>query len=199
MTDVNASQEPEFNAPTELVTVFWGSSSETTAIDAVLSSHGFHPFVRDQIIKNIHPFVTGGNVFEVQLQVPTSEAGAAVETLEELRKNFQAPEESDGEEQDHKERSFQQVEQRSRRILWTVVFLIALSPLQLLNPFVGAVALVACIALGVFYRNGVRAAGITPSHHKATVGSLILATALTLYCLFMSFEILRGNIFYGWF
>ena len=69
---------------TELVTIHTAPLTSLLPLEAALRAEGFHPFIADQNIKTIDPFITGGFIFDSRLQVPNFEAEEAVKWLEEV-------------------------------------------------------------------------------------------------------------------
>ena len=63
--------------PQDFVTVFRGSMSAALSLQVSLEAGGLHPIIPGHYTYTIYPFITGGNVFEVKLQTPASEAGSA--------------------------------------------------------------------------------------------------------------------------
>jgi len=69
-------------APRRWVTVSQGSMADVLVLQGLLESNGFPTMLRDMNIKVVDPFITGGNAFAVDLQVPDIDASEALKVLE---------------------------------------------------------------------------------------------------------------------
>jgi hypothetical protein len=68
-------------APRRWVTVSQGSMADVLVLQGLLESNGFPTMLRDMNIKVVDPFITGGNAFAVDLQVPDIDASEALKVL----------------------------------------------------------------------------------------------------------------------
>lgn len=114
-------------------TVFHGTLAEATALRASLGACGVVAYIRDENAKTIDPFITGGNVFMVGLDVPTEQAEAVREFLARNKAERPAPTPEEV-ERARVERMGQQV------ILSTILFLTAPAGIVLLVRYLRAAA-----------------------------------------------------------
>jgi len=151
----------------DLVTVFRGTQAQAVVLQTALGSRGLHPFLKDEVIKSIDPLVTGGNVFDVELQVPAAEVAEAREALSELRES--------GEGGSGEEAADPKLEALGRRIRWSTAafFLIALPSIFFL-PALALVTFAAYCLLAVHYLVQVGKASIRPSFHGINLSCMAL-------------------------
>lgn len=110
------------------LTVAAGSMSEILALRALVEDAGIPTFVPDSMIKVIDPFITGGNVFEMRLQVPADHHAQAAELLARARRSRETQEALQGQdaEQPPEESvpAYGDLERLGRRIRWAAVMFI---------------------------------------------------------------------------
>jgi len=192
------------NTPTghlsTLVTIFRGSQSEALVLKTALESRGLHAFVESQFIKALDPFVTGGNVFEIAVQTPLSEAKAAQEAMRELQQagaQLDQPETETVTELDLDVIATNDSEILGRRLRWgSILFLGVASPIAIfspLSPLAGAAAFLVYGLLAINYFRKVRKAGVVPMGHRITVAIFLFVAILYGGCLAFYFYLLARN------
>lgn len=81
-SEPSPSRTPPRSAPRAWTTVFVGSMSEALVCQGLLESNDVPTHIVDENMKVIDPFVTGGSIFDVQLQVPEDRTVEAKEILD---------------------------------------------------------------------------------------------------------------------
>ena len=69
----------------ELVPVYRGPLPEILALRASLGAEGIETVIRNENIKSIDPFITGGAIFDATLLAPEDAAQEAARSIRELR------------------------------------------------------------------------------------------------------------------
>ena len=136
------------------VTIHEGSSWEVDLLRGALEENDIPAFSPDVNLKTLDPFITGGAVFDRQLQVPEELAGRATELLDDLRLQNRA-ERPPGEEPAPAVETAG-LEAHGRRVCFASLF-----------PFTAPFALAG--AWSYFRRE--RAAGVRARNHALVVGA----------------------------
>lgn len=191
---------PVSDADFEFVTIFRGSQAEVLAMRGLLEGQGFHAHVEGDFIKTLDPFITGGNVFEVELQVPRGEAEEALECLGECREQAaRSPAEAAHENAD--DDAAAGVAPRrvaaavfARRIRWGLALFLSLIPVSVFSPLAGFVGLAIYWIFGIEYLRRVRREGRAPVGHGMTIACLVFATVafLTIWALVIQ-QVIGGS------
>src|SRR5882672_3438115 len=174
--NVQAGERAGPHPSPELVTVFRGSNSEAVVVKTALESRGFHPFLDGQVIPR--PMVAGGNVFEVELKAPASEASAALESMRDFREAaLQAP--VDEVPWEREETVDPETERVGRKLRWaSALFLGAGSLLSFILPLAGLIAFLAYFLYGINYIRLSRKSRLRPLGHRITMYCFSLVTIL---------------------
>lgn len=136
-------------------TVFHGSMAEALVCQGLLESNGVLARILDENIKVIDPFITGGNAFDVQLQVPEPRAPEARELLDYRPE----PEEKSEPREPAEERAFQ----LGLRIRWASI-------LSVTAPY--------ALWLAWPYMTAVKSLGRKPRDHVWTIAALVYSAVL---------------------
>lgn len=143
----------------ELVPVFHGPLSEATILRGALAARGLETLISNEVIKSLHPFVTGANALDVELVAPESDAESVRSEIEKLRGGeFCLEGESDSE-------PLHRSDALGRRVRWSVCC-VATIP-------VGAV-------LGFHYLSSFTDSDTRPRYHRLNVLASIYAIAVSL-------------------
>jgi len=189
----------------DLVTVFRGSLSEALSVQAALGALGFRAHIPAQNTKVIDPFITGANIFEVDLQVPASRAEEAMAAIEEVRvgrpEDGRAPgdeeygdEESEAEETagGHEGTRLEPLERIDRRLRWSGVLFLFLGPLVLVSPVTAALGLVGYGLFAIAYTSAVLRADQRPRGWRVTVACLLVPASVCAGALIVWIALLSG-------
>jgi hypothetical protein len=142
------------------VPVFSGPVWQALGVQARLEAGGFLTFVPDTNLRTIDPYMTGGDVFALEVLVPEDAVGAAREVVA-AETTLTAEQEQYRSEKLHESDA-------PLRMAWWTIFL----------PPVG-------FALGLLYLWRVHATGIKPSGHVFNVVTIAVALLMTIAGVFM--------------
>lgn len=143
--------------PPRWTTVLRGPMTEVIVCRGLLESNGIPTHVLDENMKVIDPFITGADVFSVQLQVADDHAAEAKEILD-----YRAPPDPDAEPRDPAE---ERVRRLGLRLRWaSVVTVTAPYALWLAWPYFSAA----------------KRLGRRPAEHGWTIAALVYSVVLIL-------------------
>ena len=178
--------------PEELVTLFTGTIAEVLPLDPALKNRGFHPFIADMNIKTIDPFVTGGNIFNVRLQIPAGEAEEAYAALQEIRSEPGSPtaEPVDGMEPvEETDADVTALEALGKRLRWGLVLLVMVGGVFFIFPAPGIIALLFYLFFGVRYLLRAQKSATVPVNHGLTVASLVVLVVIAISAVLLFLQI----------
>lgn len=116
------SSPPLEHHESNFVTVYIGSLGTAKTLQATLGSAGFLTFIPQENMKTLDPFNTGANSLSVAVQVPSDDARAALEYLEDSKSETRDEDAEDVENND-------ELRAVATRIRWAMVIQLMMFPI----------------------------------------------------------------------